>query len=303
MNTAEPLLSPQAEAAPAPAPAEGQAPVIDPPPAFLLAGADDGPAEDAAGDDDDVTAPQYEKHAGAQPPILALVEAASDRERPTDLPLAIEALLLVADEPPSIGRLALATNTPPDAVEQALATLEHRFAERGVRLQRHNGTVRLVTAPEAASFIERFLGLERPNRLSRAALETLAIIAYRQPVTRGDIDAVRGVASDGPLTTLRARDLIEAVGQREAPGRPNLYAVTPRFLEHFGLSALDDLPPLPDLVREAPPRQGRLPTEEDDATRAAPFAALPPTEAAADAPEPGGLAAERPAALLVAAGD
>jgi len=115
---------------------------------------------------------------------------------------------------------------------------------RGIRVQRHRQRVRFVTAPEAASVVRAFLGLEAKVRLSRAALETLAIIAYRQPITRPEIDAIRGVSSDGVVRSLLEKGLIEEVGRAQAPGRPILYGTTPRFLELVGLTSLEDLPPL-----------------------------------------------------------
>ncbi|KAA3660648.1 MAG: SMC-Scp complex subunit ScpB, partial [Chloroflexi bacterium] len=97
---------------------------------------------------------------------------------------------------------------------------------------------------EASSVIERFLGLEVTSRLSQAALEVLAIVAYLQPITRPQIDQIRGVNSDGALRTLLSKGLIEEVGRMETPGRPILYGSTPEFLQHFGLSIIEELPPL-----------------------------------------------------------
>jgi segregation and condensation protein B len=102
----------------------------------------------------------------------------------------------------------------------------------------------LTSAPEAAEAIETFLGLEATSRLSGAALEALAIIAYQQPVTRPQVDAIRGVNSDGVMKNLLHKGLIQEVGRAEGPGRPILYSTTPEFLGHFGLASLDDLPPL-----------------------------------------------------------
>ena len=115
---------------------------------------------------------------------------------------------------------------------------------RGVRLQRRGDKVQLVTRPEAAAHIERFLGLETPARLSQAALETLAIIAYRQPCTRAQIEAVRGVNCDSVLKNLLTKGLVEETGRLETVGHPIQYATTFAFLQHFGLKSLDDLPPL-----------------------------------------------------------
>jgi segregation and condensation protein B len=104
--------------------------------------------------------------------------------------------------------------------------------------------VQLTTAPETAEAIERFLGLEATSHLSRAALETLAIIAYQQPVTRPQVDSVRGVNSDGVMRSLLSKGLIQEGGRAEGPGRPILYSTTPEFLQHFGLNSLNELPPL-----------------------------------------------------------
>ena len=159
----------------------------------------------------------------------------------------MEALLFVAPGAVTNGQLATALEITARAVEKALDTLEAGYREnpdRGLRLQRHGGRVQLTTAPETADIIERFLGLEATSRLSRAALESLAIIAYQQPVTRPQVDSVRGVNSDGVLKNLLSKGLVQEVGRAEAPGRPILYATTPEFLQHFGLNSLRELPPL-----------------------------------------------------------
>jgi segregation and condensation protein B len=116
----------------------------------------------------------------------------------------------------------------------------------GLALQRFEGRLQLVTAPASAAVVERFLGSPPPVRLSRAALEALAVTAYRQPVTRGEIDVVRGVNSDSAVATLLARGLVMEVGRRETVGRPALLAVTPECLQYLGLHSLAELPPLPD---------------------------------------------------------
>ena len=156
----------------------------------------------------------------------------------------VESLLFVADGPVSVGRLAEALEVTPGQVERALTDLAVAYAGRGLRLQRAGNRVQLITTPEAAMCVERFLGLEARARLSRAALETLAIIAYRQPVTRPEIEAIRGVGSDSVLRTLLSVGLIEGVGRALTVGRPILYGTTFEFLQHFGLSGLDELPPL-----------------------------------------------------------
>jgi segregation and condensation protein B len=177
-----------------------------------------------------------------------------DREQ---LPLVIESILFVADEPVEMSSLAKALRRPRDEVADALAALEAQYEGRGMRLQRSNGFVQLVSAPEAGPYIERFLGAESKQRLSGAALECLAIVAYRQPVTRAGVEAVRGVNSDGPIASLVARGLVEEVGRAPGPGRPALLGTTMKFLEHFGLKNPADLPPLPE--QPAPPNaQPRL---------------------------------------------
>ena len=171
-----------------------------------------------------------------------------EKDHLLSLAAAIEGLLFVADSPVSIGRLAEALQVTSAQVEHALAELENGSAQRGMRLQRAGNRIQLVTAPELAPSVERFLGLEARTRLSRAALETLAIIAYRQPVTRPEIESIRGVGSDSVLRTLLSVGLIEEVGRAVTVGRPILYGTTFEFLQHFGLTRLDELPPLEEGV-------------------------------------------------------
>ncbi len=156
----------------------------------------------------------------------------------------VEALLFVADEPVSVGRLSGVLETSPAEAERALEELEATLRERGLRLQRMGDRVQLVTAPEAAPYVERLLALGERRRLSQAALETLAIVAYRQPISRLEIEAIRGVSCDSVLRTLLAAGLIEEAGRAPGPGRPILYATTFAFLQHFGLNRPEDLPPL-----------------------------------------------------------
>lgn len=160
----------------------------------------------------------------------------------------IEALLFVASGPVTAAQLATVLDVSPRQAEKALEKLGTRYTQEptssGLRLQEHLGRFQLTTAPEFSVLIERFLGLEATSRLSRAALETLAIIAYQQPVTRPEIDAIRGVNSDGVLKSLLSKGLVQEVGRAERPGRPILYITTSDFLQHFGLSSLHELPPL-----------------------------------------------------------
>jgi segregation and condensation protein B len=160
-----------------------------------------------------------------------------------DLEASLEALLFVAGGPVSTQQLAAALNRKLDEVEQGLKGLGADYAQQGgLSLQWHAGRVQLTTAPHVAVLVEKFLGLEATARLSRAALETLAIIAYRQPITRPGIDAIRGVSSDGVLKSLLSKGLIQEAGRAEGPGRPILFETTTEFLQHFGLSSLGELP-------------------------------------------------------------
>ena len=180
---------------------------------------------------------------------------------PDNLRLTLESLLLVAESPPTVRTLARVTGVSDASVQSTLAEME---ADRstGIRVRRHENTVALVSAPEAGPYVERLLGLDTPPRLSKASLETLAIVAYHQPVTRDQIERVRGVGASGVIRSLRARDLIAPSGRLDAPGQPLLWSVTPRFLDHFGLSTLDQLPPLEQL--EPPAQQAVLPLEPRD---------------------------------------
>ena len=160
------------------------------------------------------------------------------------LPAQVECLLFVASGPVPVSQLALALEVKPGDVEAALAELDQAYAHRGLKVQRSREGVQLTTAPSVAEKVERFLGLENTTHLSRAALECLAIVAYRQPVTRPELDGIRGVNSDSVIKNLLSKGLIEESGRAEGPGRPILYTSTPAFLQHFGLSSLAELPPL-----------------------------------------------------------
>lgn len=160
----------------------------------------------------------------------------------------LEALLFVAPGPVTPAQLAAALDVPSEDIEKGLGDLEALYdsslTERGLRLQRHKGRFQLTSAPEAAHWIERLLGLEETSRLSRAGMETLAIVAYQQPVTRPQIDAIRGVNSDGVIKTLLSKGLVSELGRSEAVGRPILYGTTTEFLQYFGLNSLESLPSL-----------------------------------------------------------
>ncbi len=156
----------------------------------------------------------------------------------------LEALLFAAPAPVSVAALASATGWSTQEVEAALSHLEEESERRGFRLQRGRGGLQLVSAPEAAPYIEALLGLDVTLRLTQAAMETLAIVAYAQPVTRPQIESIRGVNSDSTLRTLLSTGLIEELGRADSLGRPILYGTTFEFLQQFGLQRSSDLPPL-----------------------------------------------------------
>lgn len=165
---------------------------------------------------------------------------------PSELPLSVqlEAMLFVAAEPVTTAQLAEALDVTTSVIERGLKELEDSLVNRGLRLQRNAGRVQLTTAAELAELIEHFLGLEAITHLSRAALETLAIVAYQQPVTRPQVDSIRGVNSDAMMKSLLGKGLIQEAGRTDGPGRPILYATTPGFLQHFGLDSIAEMPPL-----------------------------------------------------------
>lgn len=184
-----------------------------------------------------------------------------------DLPQAIECLLFASGEALPVERLAELCCVPREIVVQGLEELGRLLENRGLQLLRGPDGYTLATRPEYGEYLAR---LREPpkERLSAASLEVLAVIAYRQPVTKAEIDRVRGVDSSGPLHTLLEKRLIACVGRKDAPGRPMLYGTTDVFLKAFGLSSLADLPELPgDFTRQA--RQLRLddraPVAEQDA--------------------------------------
>lgn len=172
----------------------------------------------------------------------------------------LEGLLFVAERPLARSELARLTGSDAETIDTLLGDLEVDLRRRGIRLIVADDRVELATAPEAGPLIARYLGTETA-RLSASALETLAIVAWRQPVTRGVIERIRGVDSEGVLRSLLHRRLIAEQGRAESPGRPILYGTTFEFLERFGLLSLEDLPVLEASIA------GRLaePGDEDPA--------------------------------------
>lgn len=166
-----------------------------------------------------------------------------------DLRAVLEALLFTAPGPVRIEQLALAAEVEPRMVAKALDELreEYRRARRGFVLAELADGYQLRSRPEHAEYIRR-LQVSRPARISRAALETLAIIAYRQPATRADIEYLRGVDSGGVINSLLDKRLVRIAGKKDMPGRPLLYGTSREFLEFFGLRSLEDLPSLKEFT-------------------------------------------------------
>lgn len=178
----------------------------------------------------------------------------------------VEAALLVAREPVTLERLQQlfpeAEGRPTrDELRAAIEALDQDYESRGIEIRQIDKGFRIQTRDRFSTFLQRLVE-ERPPRYSRALLETLAIIAYRQPVTRAEVEQIRGVNVDGTMQTLLERGLVEQAGRAEVVGRPSLYATTPLFLEYFGLAGLDGLPAADELRRIVVQRPEALATAE-----------------------------------------
>jgi len=163
---------------------------------------------------------------------------------------ALEAILFLADEPITVSVLAQAVERGRREVEELLLDMssEHEARDSGIVLQQVAGGWRLVTHPAAAPYVEQFILSSRHTRFTKASLETLAIVAYKQPVTRHQVSSIRGADSDGVLRALADRGLIQEVGRDDGPGRAILYGTTAEFLERLGLASVSNLPPLAPLL-------------------------------------------------------
>ena len=162
----------------------------------------------------------------------------------------IESILFVAESPVPTAELSEVLEIPPAEVKQAMTDLGNRLASTGsgLVLREAGGGWRLYTRPDLHPFLERFAASPSATRLSKAALEALAVVAYRQPITRGQVSDIRGVDSEQALRTLERRGLIDVIGRAPGPGQAALFATNDTFLEKLGLRSLDELPPLADHV-------------------------------------------------------
>ena len=174
-------------------------------------------------------------------------EATADAE-PEDLAPALEALCFALGREVTIAEAAATLERSPAAVAKAAGVLAMELRGRGLMLQRSADSVQLVTRPEVAWAVQRALHPERPSRLSRAAMETLAIIAYRQPVTKAVIESIRGVDCEAVLEHLSERGLVNEIARQDSPGHPRLFGTTLRFLQLVGLERIEDLPPVAESV-------------------------------------------------------
>ncbi|SHF57996.1 SMC-Scp complex subunit ScpB [Ornithinibacillus halophilus] len=161
----------------------------------------------------------------------------------------VEGLLFASgDEGMTVRQLAAVMEVTEETINHMLEELKYDYerVDRGMMIMQSHDVFHLTTKPEHSEYFKRLLATPQSSRMSQAALETLAIIAYKQPITRSEIDDIRGVKSDRPVQTLLARSLIEEVGRKEGVGRPVLFGTTKDFLTYFGLTSLEELPPLPD---------------------------------------------------------
>lgn len=187
---------------------------------------------------------------------------------------ALEALIFASDEPLPVSEAVEVLEAREEEVLAAIEELraDHEARSSGLRLEQVAGGLRLATRPEVASFLHRLARLRRKRRLSVAALETLAVIAYRQPITGPEIQEIRGVNPEGALKTLLERRLVKVSGRKKVVGRPLLYSTTRDFLMHFGLNTLDDLPAMEEFEKilartaELEGASSALPFDEEDGT-------------------------------------
>ena len=166
---------------------------------------------------------------------------------------AIESLLFVSDEDLGPDDIASVLDSTTAIIEARLHKLQSEYASRGIHIIEHQGKYRMVSHPHASLYCRKLLGLDPTTKLTQASLETLAIIAYRQPVSRGDLERIRGVNCDSSLSNLLSRGLVKMIGRSDRIGRPQLYGTSPSFLMYFGIDSLTSLPSQELLADNHPP--------------------------------------------------
>ncbi|NIQ03078.1 MAG: SMC-Scp complex subunit ScpB [Nitrospinaceae bacterium] len=182
----------------------------------------------------------------------------------SELKIIIENLLLASDQPVSADQLhqTFAQDAGKEELQSLLAELQEDYRSKNLQITEMAGGYQLCTRPEYAEWVRKFLKLDKSFKLSRAALDTLAIIAYKQPLTRNEVDEIRGVDSSGVVRTLLEKKIISPAGRKDVPGKPMMFRTTQKFLEYFGLRDLNELPTLEDFQEEiqgeAEPEQGEL---------------------------------------------
>jgi segregation and condensation protein B len=204
----------------------------------------------------------------SRPAEAAHIDGPDDGLEGRELAAVLEALLFVSPEPVPMSRLTTAIgNVSKSEVEQALMRLEQDLSQegRGIQLVKLAGGYRLVTKADYAPWLKRLDKAKAAQKLSRSALESLAIIAYKQPLVRAEIEEIRGVETSGVLRTLLERKLVRIVGRKEVPGRPMMYGTTKFFLEHFGLQDITQLPPLREFKELGEAEQALLPMQQEEA--------------------------------------
>jgi segregation and condensation protein B len=244
-------------------------------------------------------APGFEPSAAGEPMESTGLSDTSDQEidqiDPREVVPILEALVFVSHDPLSVERAMASLGLSKTEVIQAFRQLQHDYDRegRGLQLVEVAGGYRIVTRPEYAPWLKRLEKTRPAPKLSRSALESLAIIAYKQPVVRGEIEQIRGVETSGVLRTLLERKLVRMVGRKEVPGRPIMYGTTKYFLEHFGLKDLSELPPLREFSELGESEQAFLPVDDEllsvshgDAVANSPSTAEGPSEEAMMAAEP-----------------
>lgn len=164
----------------------------------------------------------------------------------------IESLLFIAGEPITLSAISKASDIPENDIKKLVEQLssEYKLRNAGIMITEIAEGYQMTTTSDVVTAIRKFKNISQTNKLSQPALETLSIIAYKQPITRLEIDQLRGVNSDGAVKSLTDKRLIKIMGKKEAPGRPFLYGTTKEFLQYFGLKNLTDLPPISDFLRD-----------------------------------------------------